>query len=167
MSPRSALTHHNYCQQPSVTSPELGQSTTVHLNYCQQPGRSSSVLHGSINTSRKQCYRRIINRLRVQMHRAKKRKAVAGKLNIACNARINHIVEQAAREFLPDLTLNFFKSQMKAFSNKRAQSMRWSEKDKLIALSIYYHGLKTYRFLLRLFLEMIIPSFLPTKLPKV
>jgi len=42
--------------------------------------------------------------------------------------RINHIVEQA-REFLPDLTLNFFMSQMKAFSKKRAQGMRWSEND--------------------------------------
>ena len=29
--------------------------------------------------------------------------------------------------------------------------MRWSEKDKLIALSVYYKGLKTYRFLSRLF----------------
>ena len=75
---------------------------------------------------------------------------MAEKLKGSTTARINHIVEQA-REFLPDLPLNFFMSQMKVFSRKRAQSMRWSEKDKLLALSIYYHGLRTYKFCSRIF----------------
>jgi len=146
------------CQQSSVAA-ELTVPLSPVPGHCQSTTSVAAELTTSVVrtprkpvviTPRKQRYRQIINRLRVQLHQAKKRKAVAGKLNIRRNARINHIVEQA-REFLPDLTLNFFKSQMKAFSNKRAQSMRWSEKDKLIALSIYYHGLRTYRFLSRLF----------------
>jgi len=112
----------------------------------EQPTRDT------MNTPRKQRYRHIINRLRVQVHRTRKAKgAAACKVKrTTTTARINHIVQQAS-EFLPDLTLNFFMSQMKAFKKKRAQSMRWSEKDKLLALAVYYQGLKTYKFLSNLF----------------
>jgi len=48
---------------------------------------------------------------------------MAGKVKTTCAARTNHDVKQAG-DFLPDLTLNFFKSQMKAFSNRSSQNMR-------------------------------------------
>ena len=56
-----------------------------------------------------------------------------------------------AESYLPEVTLNFFRSQMYASRCKRAHSMRWSDNDKLLALSIYYHGPKAYRFLSKIF----------------
>jgi len=76
----------------------------------EQPARDT------MNTARKQRYRHIVNRLRVQVHRARKVKgAAACKVKrMTTTAHINHIVQQAS-EFLPDLILNFFMSQMKVF----------------------------------------------------
>ena len=187
-----ALIHHEYCKQTSVEStgselsdcsvlPTLPPSVTSTSSCIDMPRPSDCGMLPSVSPHRSQCrgsaadtprkqrLRQIVNKLRVQAHRARKTKAileakvkhtrvqmhraknsdafVAAKGN---NAKINKIVEQA-REFLPDLTLNFFRSQLKAFCNNRKQNMRWSQQDKLVALSIYYHGSKQYRFLSRLF----------------
>jgi len=112
----------------TVTSADSLPAAASCRSHSENPDDSvllpKSLLHeqptrGTMNTPRKQRYRHIINRLRVQVHRAKKAKgSAAGKVkHISKTARINHIVEQA-REFLPDLTLNFFMSQVKAFSKK-------------------------------------------------
>jgi len=105
----------------------------------------------STNTPRKVRYRSVINRMRVRLHRAQKKlRSTVLHRKFTATTDIEYIVKQA-ESYLPEVTLNFFRSQMYASCCKRAHSMRWSDNDKLLALSIYYHGPKAYRFLSKIF----------------
>jgi hypothetical protein len=107
---------------------------------------------GSIDTPRKKRYRAVINKLRVKLHRAKRNRnsSKAAPVEHSKSLDIENICNQV-RRYLPEITTNFFKSQMLASVCKRAQAMRWTDKDKLLALSIYFHGPKAYKFLSRIF----------------
>lgn len=56
----------------------------------------------------------------------------------------------AASNYLEKMPLAFFSSQIK-MSQRKKKGERWTENDKLIALSIYYQSPKAYRFLCKLF----------------
>ena len=65
------------------------------------------------------------------------------------NLRLNKIMNEL-RQYLPEDTVNFIKTQV-IVSYKAGNQLRWFIKDKMLALSLYYHSKKAYKVLSRLF----------------
>jgi len=133
------------CTGTSESSSSPSVVTTSNFTDC---GKLTSVN----DTPWKIRYRQTINRLRVNLHRQKQKclSALNKKVRSTSSSDIIRIVEQT-RKYLPELTLNFVKSQMVASTCKRPQNMRWSDKDRLLALSMYFHGTKANKFISRIF----------------
>ena len=62
---------------------------------------------------------------------------------------IESIINQV-RTYLPENTTNFIRTQME-MSSKSAKGRRWPIKDKMLALSIFYHSRKAYKILGKFF----------------
>ena len=57
--------------------------------------------------------------------------------------------------YLPPNTANFIKSQLRITNKRNSKGYRWNLKDKMFAMSVFYHSRKVYSFLSRLF---VLPS---------
>ena len=97
-------------------------------------------------TPHKQRLRQRIGNLRTQLHREKKKK-------ISKTLKLRNALA-ILKEYLQHDTFSFIESQVK-MSNKSKCAFRWNTKDKMLALSIFFHSRKTYKILSCLF---ILPS---------
>ena len=98
-------------------------------------------------TPRKSKMKRTINSLRVRVCRMKKGPITKRE------SKVQHIVS-SLHQYLPQNTVDFVETQIK-ISQKSKQGYRWSFKDKMMALSIYYQSKKAYSLLKKLF---VLPS---------
>ncbi|XP_046402977.1 uncharacterized protein LOC124168752 [Ischnura elegans] len=85
------------------------------------------------------CYRQSIDRLRTNLFRERKRKAVQKK----CERRQ---LAEISQKYLPTSAHKLLMAQLK-LSQARKYGRRWSSYMKDFALSLYYHGPRAYRFL--------------------
>ena len=97
-------------------------------------------------TPHKQRLRQRIGNLQTQLHREKKKK-------ISKTLKLRNALA-ILKEYLQLNTFSFIESQFK-MSNKNKCAFRWNTKDKMLALSIFFHSRKTYKILSHLF---ILPS---------
>ena len=87
--------------------------------------------------------------LRVQLQREKKKKTLQKTKTLQLKNALKCIAE-----YLPPDTVSFIESQVE-MSKQCKSAYRWKMKDKMIALSIFFHSRKVYKILSKLF---ILPS---------
>lgn len=97
------------------------------------------------DTPRKMKLKRKIMQLRSKLWRMQNKKKPTTDLRSNINALLNTL-----RQYLPEQMVSFIHTQLRV-SGKSGAQIRWASKDKMFALSIYYHSKKAYKVLARLF----------------
>lgn len=100
------------------------------------------------NTPRKQKLQKEVARLRMKVCRLKQQKKSC-KQATKRDTNIKSIISQLS-VYLPSDTILFIETQIR-MSQRKKQGHRWAIKDKMLALSIFYHSRKAYRLLSKLF----------------
>ena len=98
-------------------------------------------------TPRKKKMKKTIARLRTKVSRLQKKNTCK---DLSLKTEISEICKKLDN-LLPEHTASFIRSQIKVNQLKKREGMRWSLKDKMFALSVFYHSRKAYRILGKLF----------------
>lgn len=101
------------------------------------------------NSPRKKSMRRKIKQQQTTIWRLKKA-AAKRETNRKKGKKDIEIIVNQVREYLPENTTNFIRTQME-MSTRSAKGRRWPVKDKMLALSIFYHSRKAYKILGKFF----------------
>ena len=101
------------------------------------------------DTPRKIKLKKTVKALRVQLQRERKKKTLQKTKTLQLKNALKCIAE-----YLPPDTVSFIESQVE-MSKQCKRAYRWKTKDKMIALSIFFHSQKVYKILSKLF---ILPS---------
>ena len=109
---------------------------------------SSNVRSNSNNTPRKAKLRLLLKNKHARLSRLE-HKLLKLSNRVNGTADMDDIIKRASK-YLPAVPLQFFTSQLK-MSRRKNKGLRWTDDDKLLALSIFYHGRKCYRFLSNIF----------------
>ena len=90
-------------------------------------------------------YKRQIKQLRSKIWRMNKSKTSKENASRKIETLMNEL-----RQYLPEETVSFIQTQVKV-SKKTGHQIRWPLKDKMLALSLYYHSKKAYKLLSKMF----------------
>ena len=119
---------------------------------CNEPPKKQSKL---TDTPRKQKLKKNLGVLRTRIWRAKQKLNSPNTGSVKKGASNITYVCSLVETVLPKQTADFIKSQIKINATKSKKGYRWSLRDKMFALSIFYHSRKVYALLRKLF---IMPS---------